>query len=150
MNKIKMLFVSLLFPFFANGQDIKNPLVIFGLNDIYQSNDSIVFNIYNQSDTTIVFSIGVQEKTSDKWVEISQDVFQSEFSKTITCLALRTKDSKKITWNTLLIPRVGLNNEDNIKKPFCGRFRFVISYADYDNSMQMYTREFSIVNCGNE
>ena len=72
MNKIKIVFISLLFPFFANGQEI------LGLNDIYQSNDSIVFYIYNQSDSMILFSVSVQEKKSEKWIEIGLTPYYSD------------------------------------------------------------------------
>lgn len=91
MNKIKTLLIILLFPFFAMGQEIS------GLNDVYQSHDNIVFTLYNQSDSTILFSVALQEKQSDQWVEISPDIFQSKFSKTTTNFTLKTKESKQIS-----------------------------------------------------
>lgn len=144
MNKIKTLLIILLFPFFAMGQEIS------GLNNLYQSHDNIVFTLYNQSDSTILFSVALQEKQSDQWVEISPDIFQSEFSKTTTHLTLNTKESKQISWNTLLLPRVELGNENDTKKAICGNFRFVIKYTNEAISKQwyLYSKEFTIVNCG--
>ena len=145
MNKIKIVLISLLFPFFANGQEI------LGLNDIYQSNDSIVFYVYNQSDSMILFSVSVQEKKSEKWIEISPDIFLNEFSKTTTSFALEAKKMKKISWHTLFIPRVSLNNDNDIKKTICGYFRIVIRYNNYNSSMQKYTysKDFVVINCDN-
>ncbi|HHT52186.1 MAG: hypothetical protein PHR19_02265 [Bacteroidales bacterium] len=143
MNKIKTLLIILLFPFFAMGQEIS------GLNDVYQSHDNIVFTLYNQSDSTILFSVALQEKQSDQWVEISPDIFQSKFSKTTTNFTLKTKESKQISWNTLLLPRVELGSENDAKKAVCGNFRFVIKYTNNASSRQLYlySKEFIAVNC---
>ena len=143
------LFVLIVFSFSMTGENKNDFICIKGLEKIYRPNDSILFYIQNLSDSSISFSISIEEQISNQWVEISHDVFQTDFSKSTLVQILNSKEGKYVFWNTSYLPRISMTNQNTTINPFCGVFRFVVHWRIGDNKREYryFSEEFQVVEC---
>jgi len=150
MKKYSMLFFVLIsMTLVANAQNINDSLSVDGLGDKFDAKDNITFVIHNDYNRDIFFSISLQEKVDDKWIDVLSDIFQDKFSTITNLYPLKRKDMKLIVWNTYLIPRVSVDGSAESPRPMCGCFRFVIKWQMVNDVEwhQLFSKDFQIKGC---
>lgn len=150
MKNYAMLFFVLIFlTLDANAQNINDSLFVDGLGEKFDAKDNITFVIHNDYNSDLFFSISLQEKVDDKWIDVLSDIFQDKFSKITNLYPLKRNDMKPIVWNTYLIPRVSVDDSDESPRPICGCFRFVIKWQMVNDVewQQNFSADFQITGC---
>jgi len=144
-----LFFVLISMTLVANAQNINDSLSVDGLGDKFDAKDNITFVIHNDYNRDIFFSISLQEKVDDKWIDVLSDIFQDKFSTITNLYPLKRKDMKLIVWNTYLIPRVSVDGSAESPRPMCGCFRFVIKWQMVNDVEwhQLFSKDFQIKGC---
>ncbi len=145
-----MLFFVLIFlALVGNAQNINDSLSVDGLGDKFDAKDNISFVIHNEYNRDLFFSISLQEKVDNKWIDVLSDIFEDIFSTITNLYPLKRNDMKPIVWNTYLIPRVSADGSAESPRPMCGCFRFVIKWQVANNVewQQLFSTDFQIKGC---
>jgi len=92
-----MLFFVLIFlALVGNAQNINDSLSVDGLGDKFDAKDNISFVIHNEYNRDLFFSISLQEKVDNKWIDVLSDIFEDIFSTITNLYPLKRNDMKPI------------------------------------------------------
>jgi hypothetical protein len=139
MKKCLNILILLLTSFIVvQGQINDSTLKVCCLKESYSSCEILPFTVSNNTRQKIYIAISLEEFTENRWVQITNDIFNEDFSKSRQIMFMEPSGKLSLEWNPMKFPRVIVNGDEKSasKKGLSGKYRFVIEWGINYDSLQ--------------